>query len=1118
MAKISLREYIREIEALIDRGDTQKAIAHCKHLLRFYPKHIDTYRLFGKSLLEMQKYADASDIFQRVLSSVPDDFISQIGMSIIKEDENNLDAAIWHLERAFEIQPSNKAVQDELKRLYSSRDGVVPTKIRLTRGALVRMYARGELYAQAIAEIKAALIEDPNRVDLEVILARLYYLLGHKLEATETASKLISRLPYCYEANRILAEILPGTSREDDAQIFKKRVIDLDPYFEFVTESIPNPIDIADAKVMVEYLDWDPTMAESDEPDWAKSIGLEWETTEKIADTPLNNWLSSEMDLTKPRVETTSSKYIELEEEQELDETYDSDDQTNQVDEELTIIPENKSPKSVLLNVTEEETIPTWMKDVGWEVSEDANPEIEKGFNLEVDTPIADEEEDSTAEIEPGIIPDWVKQLAPPEELRAEGIIDEEDQLIDDKNFEKLFSSTQAGSEEEEDFFNNLSKSQDWMKEFENESDELTRREEAEGNSDLPAYSLEPSEEQNKSEIIEDQKEPLEDIHITFSEDELSEEDSETMPSAKDVFAMEVSETLPPMDEELVEKISETQPPDVDESSQPVADLESNWFKDFIPAEDQVVSAEEEDIEDKSFLSFLPDIGDEEGSELEVTRETEGDFSWLNALQSSVAEEDTVDENEDSIQEELQTESSSADEEMEFTDIFNLIDSSLKESDSDSAEVDLSSLPLEEKTPDWVESLMENIPEQQPEDAVTKKIDFPSFESESPINADSESIIEDSSSEEIESAFSWMEGLAAKHKGADEPLFSTSESKATTPPDWLKELQEEPIEEEPDPFMETGKELQPDILDDDLTPSWLKALQEESPEEDEIASEPSPKKEPSPAEDVVEASELEAEVESFTALEEEAAQSEDEFVAEIEQESEEVPPGVEMEDEMLSQPDELFQADEIIPQEQAEELSEKTDLEQIAADREDIKDFEPEQVATEQEDIEEFEPDLLAAEQEGIRDFEPELIAAEEDIKDVEPDQIAAVEEEFDDFVLDQTIFETEELSKVEEPILTAQQATEAVSTPIESGNMEKFVSARQFLQKGKVEDAVSLYNELIQSQSALDEIIVELKESLDHHFPIDISLWQTLGDAYVRKNQLQNALDAYTKAEELIS
>ena len=99
-------------------------------------------------------------------------------MSIIREDEGNLDAALFHMERAYETQPANIAVQDELRRLYGRRDGVEPPKLRLSRGALVRMYARGGLNRQAIAEIRAALVEDPQRIDLEVILARIHYIIG----------------------------------------------------------------------------------------------------------------------------------------------------------------------------------------------------------------------------------------------------------------------------------------------------------------------------------------------------------------------------------------------------------------------------------------------------------------------------------------------------------------------------------------------------------------------------------------------------------------------------------------------------------------------------------------------------------------------------------------------------------------------------------------------------------------------------------------------------------------------------------------------------------------------------------------------------------------------------
>lgn len=99
MARISLRAYNRNIETMIDGNQIDEAIAHSRHILEFYPKHVDTYRLMGKALLEAQRFSDASDVFHRVLSTAPDDFIAHLGMSIIREDESNLDGAIWHIDR-----------------------------------------------------------------------------------------------------------------------------------------------------------------------------------------------------------------------------------------------------------------------------------------------------------------------------------------------------------------------------------------------------------------------------------------------------------------------------------------------------------------------------------------------------------------------------------------------------------------------------------------------------------------------------------------------------------------------------------------------------------------------------------------------------------------------------------------------------------------------------------------------------------------------------------------------------------------------------------------------------------------------------------------------------------
>ena len=71
MAKVSLRAYNREIEAMIDRGQLDEAIANCQHILKTFPKHLETYRLLGKAYLEYKRYKDAVDIFMRVLAAEP---------------------------------------------------------------------------------------------------------------------------------------------------------------------------------------------------------------------------------------------------------------------------------------------------------------------------------------------------------------------------------------------------------------------------------------------------------------------------------------------------------------------------------------------------------------------------------------------------------------------------------------------------------------------------------------------------------------------------------------------------------------------------------------------------------------------------------------------------------------------------------------------------------------------------------------------------------------------------------------------------------------------------------------------------------------------------------------
>ena len=75
---------------------------------------------------------------------------------------------------------------------------------------------------------------------------------------------------------------------------------------------------------------------------------------------------------------------------------------------------------------------------------------------------------------------------------------------------------------------------------------------------------------------------------------------------------------------------------------------------------------------------------------------------------------------------------------------------------------------------------------------------------------------------------------------------------------------------------------------------------------------------------------------------------------------------------------------------------------------------------------------------------------------------------------------------------------------------------ARNELTRSNIPGALESYGKLIKKGRFLDEVIHDLREAI-YRYPVEVSIWQSLGDAYMRANRLQDALDSYTKAEELL-
>ena len=100
-------------------------------------------------------------------------------------------------------------------------------------------------------------------------------------------------------------------------------------------------------------------------------------------------------------------------------------------------------------------------------------------------------------------------------------------------------------------------------------------------------------------------------------------------------------------------------------------------------------------------------------------------------------------------------------------------------------------------------------------------------------------------------------------------------------------------------------------------------------------------------------------------------------------------------------------------------------------------------------------------------------------------------------------------------PIPEAEEIPEpAYEVPLEAQPI--IDHARTALHAGNLQDALADYLALIKQNQALDVTIQDLKDAL-YQYPADIDLWQTLGDAFAHSNHLQDALDSYAKAEELL-
>ena len=253
MAQISLSAYQNELDSLMGAERYHEVIAHARHILNAQPKNLRAYQQLGDALLASERWEEAGGVLRRALAARPQDFHTHSQLARAFQNMEEFDRAIWHAERALDQKPSDQETIALFRDLYRAHRNEEIDRLQLTAAALAQQQIRANLLSEALDTLAKALDSMPQRIDLQLLQARALWLDGQRMDAAETALDILDRLPYAIDANRIMTELWLAEQRPSDAQLYLKRIEDLDPY---LAHQMATGDEAPETLLMIEQLDY----------------------------------------------------------------------------------------------------------------------------------------------------------------------------------------------------------------------------------------------------------------------------------------------------------------------------------------------------------------------------------------------------------------------------------------------------------------------------------------------------------------------------------------------------------------------------------------------------------------------------------------------------------------------------------------------------------------------------------------------------------------------------------------------------------------------------------------------------------------------------------------------
>lgn len=254
MPNIEIDNYLKKIDKLTDNGNLEQATFHCLYLLRQFPKMLRIYERLGRTFLEMDNYNGALNIYLRLCSAQPDNFLNHISLAYTYVECGRTENAIMHCETANCLQPDNETVEKDLTAWMAAHSVSFSSDDRLLNefSSGIRAYYQKDYTAACKHFLSAGKKPIPNLPILYLGLS--FFEKGDIQKGVWLLESVLRREPYNQTALRTLAVYYSDHDRMKFHRCLEK-LIDLDPLFqhwiiqdgEIISQHFP---------INVAYYDW----------------------------------------------------------------------------------------------------------------------------------------------------------------------------------------------------------------------------------------------------------------------------------------------------------------------------------------------------------------------------------------------------------------------------------------------------------------------------------------------------------------------------------------------------------------------------------------------------------------------------------------------------------------------------------------------------------------------------------------------------------------------------------------------------------------------------------------------------------------------------------------------